>query len=131
MTDIRMKQVEDVRGSDIYPATGPFSADPLVVRNPAALARQEKREVASTSRQSLETAALIAGRVIFGGYFLYSGINHFLNRKMLSEYARRKGTAAPDVAVLGSGALIVAGGLSILLGTRPKIGSALISTFLI
>ena len=66
MTDIRTKQVEDVRGSGIYPATGPFPAGPAVVRSPAALAHPEERDVVSTSRQSLETAALIAGRVIFG-----------------------------------------------------------------
>jgi putative oxidoreductase len=130
MTDTRTKQVEDVHGSGIYPATGPFPAGSAVVRSPAALAHPEERGVVSTSRQSLETAALIAGRVIFGGYFLYNGINHFLNRKMLTDYARSKGTPAPDVAVLASGALILAGGLSILTGARPKIGSALISTFL-
>ncbi len=85
----------------------------------------------SNSGQALETAALIAGRIIFGGYFLYNGINHFRNRKMLAEYARTKGTPAADLAVMASGALILAGGLSILTGSRPKIGSALISTFLV
>src|SRR4051812_40554234 len=50
---------------------------------------------------------------------------------MMAEHARSKGTPAADVAVLASGALILAGGLSILTGVRPKIGSALISTFLI
>jgi putative oxidoreductase len=130
MAETRTKQVEDVHGSGIYPATGPFPPGPATVRSPAALAHPEERPVVSTSGQSLETAALIAGRIIFGGYFLYNGVNHLLNRKMLADYARSKGTPAPDVAVLASGALILAGGLSILTGARPKIGSALISTFL-
>jgi putative oxidoreductase len=128
---MRTKQVEDVHGSGIYPATGPFPEGPVVVRSPAALGHPEERDVVSASRQSLETAALIGGRIIFGGYFLYNGINHFLNRRMMAEHARSKGTPAADVAVLASGALILAGGLSILTGVRPKIGSALISTFLI
>jgi putative oxidoreductase len=130
MTDTRTNQIEDVRGSGIYPATGPFPAGPAVVRSPAALAHPEERDVTSPSRQSYETAALIAGRVIFGGYFLYNGINHFLNREMLTDYARSKATPAPGVAVVASGALLLAGGLSILTGVRPKVGSALISTFL-
>lgn len=130
MADTRTNQVEDVHGSGIYPATGPFPPGPAAVRSPAALAHPEERNVVSNFGQSLETAALIAGRIIFGGYFLYNGMNHFLNRKMLADYARTKGTPAADLAVLASGALILVGGLSILTGARPKIGSALISTFL-
>jgi uncharacterized membrane protein YphA (DoxX/SURF4 family) len=79
----------------------------------------------------LETAALLAGRAIFGGYFLYNGINHFLNRKMLVDYARSKGVPSPDLAVSASGLLILAGGASILTGIQPKIGAAFISTFLL
>jgi uncharacterized membrane protein YphA (DoxX/SURF4 family) len=73
----------------------------------------------------------MAGRVIFGGYFLYNGINHFLNRKMLVDYARSKNVPAPDLAVSASGLLILAGGLSILTGVQPKVGAALITTFLL
>lgn len=73
----------------------------------------------------------MTGRAIFGGYFLYNGINHFLNRKMLVDYARSKGVPAPEYAVSASGLLILAGGLSILTGVQPKIGAALIGTFLV
>jgi putative oxidoreductase len=58
-------------------------------------------------------------------------INHFLNRKMLADYARSKGVPAPDIAVTVSGLLILAGGLSILAGVQPKVGAGLISTFLL
>src|SRR5204862_6361427 len=40
-------------------------------------------------------------------------------------------TPAADLAVTASGLMIVAGGLSILTGAQPKIGSALIATFLV
>jgi uncharacterized membrane protein YphA (DoxX/SURF4 family) len=76
-------------------------------------------------------AALLAGRAIFGGYFLYNGINHFLSRQMLAEYAGSKGVPAPALAVAASGLLIVAGGLSILTGVRPKVGAGLITAFLL
>lgn len=74
---------------------------------------------------------MVAGRVILGGYFLYNGINHFVNHRMMTEYARAKGVPAPAAAVAGSGALIIAGGLSILTGAWPKLGASLISTFLL
>ena len=73
----------------------------------------------------------VLGRAIFGGYFLYNGINHFLNEKMMSQYAASKGTAAPDAAVTASGAMLVAGGVSILAGVKPREGLAAIIGFLI
>jgi putative oxidoreductase len=119
--------IEDVRASGVYPATGPGDA---VAPTTAALAHPEERRVAHLAREWCETGALLTGRVIFGGYFLYNGVNHFLNRRMLVEYARSKGVSAPEAAVAGSGLLIVAGGLSILTGAWPKFGAGLISTFL-
>lgn len=124
-------RIDDVRGSGIYPATGPFPKGPAVVRSPAALAHPEERRQISVSRPALETAALLAGRAIFGGYFLYNGINHFLNREMLTDYARSKGVPVPDLAVAASGLLILAGGLSVVTGAQPKVGAALITTFLL
>jgi putative oxidoreductase len=131
MTDNLSSRVEDVHGSGIYPATGPFPPGPAVVRSPAALAHPEERVGTPFRRPGFETAALLAGRALFGGYFLYNGINHFMSRTMLTDYARSKGVPAPDVAVAASGLLILAGGISILAGVQPKIGAALISTFLL
>ena len=73
----------------------------------------------------------VLGRTIFGGYFLYNGINHFLNEGMMSSYAASKGVGAPDAAVTSSGALLAAGGLSIMAGVKPKQGLAAIIGFLI
>ncbi|MGH8636534.1 MAG: DoxX family protein [Burkholderiales bacterium] len=131
MADYKTRQVEDVRGSGIYPATGPVPDRPMPVRSPAALAHPEERHVAQQRGVALGNAAFLAGRAMFGGYFLYNGINHYVNREALVEYARSKGVPAPGIAVAASGLLIVAGGLSILLGTRPKIGAGLISGFLL
>ena len=78
---------------------------------------------------SLERAAQLAGRAIFGGYFLYSGVHHFTDRDMLIGYAKAKGVRYPEAAVLGTGALLVAGGLSLLAG-KQKVGASLVATFL-
>jgi putative oxidoreductase len=125
------RQVEDVRGSGIYPATGPLPPRDAVVRTPGALAHPEERQVLQSTRESVWTAAFLAGRAIFGGYFVYNGLNHVISRPMLAGYARSKGVPAPDVAVTASGALILAGGLSILTGVWPKVGAGLVSAFLL
>lgn len=83
-----------------------------------------------SNHDKAEAIPLLLGRVIFGGYFLYNGINHFLNRGQLAGYAGAKGVPAANVAVPGSGVLMILGGLSLLTGYKPKIGSALITTFL-
>jgi uncharacterized membrane protein YphA (DoxX/SURF4 family) len=124
-------QIDDERGSGIYPATGPYPSGGAVVRTPGALAHPEERRTARPTSEQVETWTLLAGRLIFGGYFLYNGINHFLERESLIEYARSKGVRKPEAAVAGSGLLILGGGLSILTGAFPKLGAGLISTFLL
>lgn len=76
-------------------------------------------------------ALLITGRVVFGGFFLYSGINHFLNREAMAGYAASKNLPLPGESVLGSGALLSAAGASIMLGVSPKLAGASIAAFLL
>jgi putative oxidoreductase len=76
-------------------------------------------------------ALFLLGRAMFGGYFAWNGLNHFLNRGMMSQYAGAKGVAAPEKAVPASGAMILAGGLSVLAGVKPRQGLALIVGFLV
>jgi len=77
-----------------------------------------------------ERAALVAGRIMFGGYFVYNGIRHFKDREMLIGYARSKGLRWPTLAVLGTGTMMLAGGLSLLTGVKPKLGAGLVTGFL-
>ncbi len=74
--------------------------------------------------------AFLLGRMVFGGFFLYNGINHFRQRKQMAEYVRSKGLPRPEAAVLGSGALLVLGGTSILLGIKPRLGALAVAGFL-
>jgi len=73
----------------------------------------------------------LIGRILFGGFFLFNGVNHFAKRSMMSQYARSKGVPAAGLAVMGSGLLILLGGLSVLLGAWPQIGLWLIVIFLL
>jgi putative oxidoreductase len=73
----------------------------------------------------------LAGRLLYGGFFLLAGIDHYRHVAMMAPYAASKGLPVPRLAVLGSGLLIVLGGLSILLGVRPTWGVLLLSIFLV
>ena len=75
-------------------------------------------------------APFLIGRIIFGGFFLYNGINHIVNRKQMAPYAGAKGVPEPEWAVMLSGIPILIGGASIALGIKPKIGAAAILAFL-
>jgi putative oxidoreductase len=91
---------------------------------------EAEAECEERPRRASEAIPHVLGRAIFGGYFLYNGINHFLQRRNLASYAESKGVPKADLAVELSGAMMIAGGLSLLTGYRPKIGSALIAAFL-
>src|SRR5690242_17762752 len=71
------------------------------------------------------------GRFIFGGFFAYNGINHFKQVEGMAQYAAAKGVTEPRAAVLGSGAMLLAGGTSLMLGLRPKMGAGLVTLFLL
>jgi len=70
------------------------------------------------------------GRLLFGGFFLYNGIQHFKRRDELAQYAASKSVPYPDMAVEASGLALLLGGASIILGLKPKFGAAAIAGFL-
>lgn len=72
----------------------------------------------------------LIGRLLFGGYFISSGINHFKETSQMSQYAASKNVPKPDLAVRVTGAVLIAGGTSILLGVKPKLGAMAITGFL-
>lgn len=73
----------------------------------------------------------LVGRIIVGIYFLFNASNHFFQVENMTGYAESKGMPAPKLAVLGSGILLLIGGLSILTGFRPTIGIAALVLFLL
>ena len=73
---------------------------------------------------------VLIGRLLFGGLFLYNGINHFQNRAAMTGYAAYKGVPMPSLAILGSGIWLVVCGLSVILGFRPEIGLVMTAIFL-
>jgi uncharacterized membrane protein YphA (DoxX/SURF4 family) len=76
-------------------------------------------------------ALFVLGRTIFGGFFIYNGINHFKQQETMRQYAAAKGVPAADAAIPATGALLIAGGLSVLAGVKPRQGLAAIIGFLL
>jgi uncharacterized membrane protein YphA (DoxX/SURF4 family) len=72
----------------------------------------------------------LVGRLIFGGYFLFSGIDNFENKRSLVHFARAKNMPNPEMAVVASGVMLLAGGTSVILGLKPKLGMLPVIGFL-
>lgn len=80
--------------------------------------------------QNLVPIAILIGRVLVAAFFLMGAINHFSKAEMMAGYAKSQGTPAPKLAVIGTGVLLLVGGLSILLGYHPGFGALLLIVFL-
>ncbi|MDD5466957.1 MAG: DoxX family protein [Anaerolineales bacterium] len=75
--------------------------------------------------------AFLIGRIVLGIYFLFNGYNHFSQAKAMVQYTKSQGVPLPNVAVLGSGLLLLIGGLSFLTGLFPTLGVIAVVLFLV
>lgn len=74
---------------------------------------------------------LLVGRIVFSVFFIFSGYNHFANLGMMTQYTASQGVPAAQLAVLGTGVLLLVGGLCILLGWQVRLGALLLVLFLV
>ncbi len=74
---------------------------------------------------------VLVGRILFGGFFIMMGINHFQNLGMMSGYAESKNVPFARLAVIGTGVMLVVGGASVLLGNVPIVGLTVLILFLL
>jgi putative oxidoreductase len=75
-------------------------------------------------------APFLLGRMLFGGFFILSGIDHLRRPKEMAPYAESKGVPAAELAVKLSAVPLLIGGASLLLGVKPKLGALAILGFL-
>ena len=73
----------------------------------------------------------LLGRLLFGGVLAFMGINHFMDLETMAGYAEFKGLPAPRVSVIASGALLVLGGVGIVVGAFPVIAAGGLAVFLL
>jgi putative oxidoreductase len=76
-------------------------------------------------------ALFVLGRAIFGGFFVYNGINHYLQTENMTQYAASKGVPSANIAVRATGAMLLAGGASVIAGLNAREGLATIVAFLL
>jgi len=76
-------------------------------------------------------AIILIGRILFGGFFLMSGINHFTKLEAMTGYAKYKKLPAAKLGVLISGLMLVIGGIYIVLGYYADLGALLLAIFLV
>lgn len=73
----------------------------------------------------------LLGRILYGGFFVMNGMNHFVKMGMMKGYAASKGVPAAGLAVAVTGLLLLAGGLGILLGVYVPWAIAALIVFLV
>ncbi len=72
---------------------------------------------------------VLLGRILYSAIFIEAGPGHF--SKETIAYAAGHGVPLASIAVPLSGAMAIAGGLSILLGYKARIGAWLLVLFLV
>jgi putative oxidoreductase len=71
------------------------------------------------------------GRLLFSALFITSGLKHFIQVESMTAFAQSAGLPAPRLAILGTGAMLLVGGVCVLLGSFARLGAALIALFLV
>jgi uncharacterized membrane protein YphA (DoxX/SURF4 family) len=73
----------------------------------------------------------LIGRLLLGGFFIYSGFNHFDSLAALTGYAASKKVPMPKTAVAVTGPMLLFGGLSIFFGVWVHVGIWVLIVFLL
>lgn len=75
--------------------------------------------------------AFLLGRVVFGGLLAFMGVNHFASADEMAGYAESNGVPAAGVLVPLTGAMLLLGGLGVVLGVFPVLAAGALAAFLL
>ncbi len=73
----------------------------------------------------------IIGQILFGGFFIWSGLNHFITLEGTAGYAKSKGVPGAKFATAFTGLMLAVGGLSLLTGFGLQVGIWLLIIFMV
>jgi putative oxidoreductase len=79
----------------------------------------------------MHAVVLYLGRILFGGYFIMGGYNHFANLTMMAGYTQSKNVPVAKAAVAFSGLLLLIGGFSTFFNFYPIVGLSALILFLV
>ena len=74
---------------------------------------------------------MLIGRILFAFMVVSGGLNHLTKAEAMAGYAAYKKVPSPKLANFVSGVLLLAGGLSIVLGIYADLGAVVIAALLI
>lgn len=80
---------------------------------------------------TLQVVLQMVARVLLSYMFLQAAYGHFTQVKPMAAYAKGSGVPLPEVAVVGTGLMLLVGGLSLLLGFHPRVGAGVLFVFLV
>ena len=75
--------------------------------------------------------AFLVGRIIVGLYWLMGAVNHFTQVKSMVPYAKMKNVPLAELAVPGTGVMLLIASLSIITGIYPVVAVAALIVFLV
>lgn len=73
----------------------------------------------------------VAGRVLFGTFFVLFGAMHLLRLGPIAAYFERKGVPGARPVAVVTGVMLLAGGLTVMLGWHRFIGAGLLALVLV
>jgi putative oxidoreductase len=73
----------------------------------------------------------LLGKLLFGGFFVWNGIEHFTKSKDLISYAKHKKIPMARESVFVSGMFLLLGGFSIILESWVGLGIILLLVFML
>lgn len=74
---------------------------------------------------------LLAGRILFGGYFVMGGAMHFMKMKDMVAMTRQQGVPMPELAVMGTGIVTMLAGLGVVLGVYQSLSLLVLAAFVL
>ena len=90
----------------------------------------QPRAITNKEKRTMNTVLLI-GRILFAIMFVSGGLNHLTKAEAMTGYAGFKKVPAAKFSVLVSGVLLIAGGLSVILGVYADLGALVIAVLLV
>ena len=90
----------------------------------------QPRAITIKEKRTMNTVLLI-GRILFAIMFVSGGLNHLTKAEAMTGYAGFKKVPAAKFSVLVSGVLLIAGGLSVILGVYADLGALVIAVLLV
>lgn len=72
---------------------------------------------------------LLTGRILYGGFFVMGGMMHFMKMKGMTEMTRMRGVPMPELAVMGTGVVIMLAGLGVIFGVYQSLSLLALAAF--